>query len=39
MAHFRDLKLRGAARGFYPEPTKSILVVAEQNVPRSKDFF
>ena len=39
MAHFRDLQLRGAARGYFPEPTKSILVVVEQNVPRAKEYF
>ena len=39
MAHFRDLQLRGPARGYYPEPTKSILVVAKRNVPRAKEYF
>ena len=39
MAHFRDLKLRETAWGYYPEPTKSILVVAERNVPRAKEYF
>ena len=39
MAHFRDLQLRGPARGYFPEPTKSILVVAERNVPRAKENF
>ena len=39
MAHFRDLQLRGPARGYYPEPIKSILVVAKRNVPRAKEYF
>ena len=39
MARFRDLQLKGPARGYCPEPTKSILVVSEQNVPRAKEYF
>ena len=39
MAHFRDLKLRETAWGYYPEPTKIVLVVAERNVPRAKEYF
>ena len=39
MAHFRDLKLNGPARGYFPDPTKSILVVLEKNVPRAKEYF
>ena len=39
MDHFRDLQLRGPTRWYYPEPTKSILVVAKRNVPRAKEYF
>ena len=39
MAYLRDLQLRGAARGYYTEPTKSILVVAKRNVPWAKEYF
>ena len=39
MAHFRDLQLKGPARGYYPEPTMSFLVVAERNVTQAKEYF
>ena len=39
MAHFRDLQLKGPARGYFPEPTKSILVDSEKNVPRANAYF
>ena len=38
-AHFRDLQAQGPARGYYPEPTKSILVVAPGNVARDEEHF
>ena len=38
-AHLLDLQARGPARGYYPEPTNSILVVALGNVARSKEHF
>ena len=39
MDHFCDLQLRRSSRGYYTEPTKSILVVAKRNVPRAKEYF
>ena len=38
-AHFLDLQARGPARGYYPEPTKSILVVAPGNAARDEEHF
>ena len=37
MAHFRDLQLKGTDRGYFLDPTKSILVVAERNVPQATE--
>ena len=37
--HFRDLQARGPARGYYPEPTKSVFVVAPGNVARAQENF
>ena len=37
--HFRDLQARGPARGYYQEPTKSILVVALGDVARAEENF
>ena len=39
LAHLWDLQLRGPQRDYYPEPTKSILVVAPRNVARAEDLF
>ena len=36
---FRDLQARGPAHGYYPEPTKSILVVALGNVAQAEEHF
>ena len=38
LEHLRDLQARGPAQGYYPEPTKSILVVALGNVARAEDY-
>ena len=37
--NFRDLQERGPARGYYPDPTKRILVVAPGNVAWDKEHF
>ena len=37
--HFWDLQARGPARDYYPEPTKSIFVVAPGNVARDEEHF
>ena len=37
--HLRDLQARGPPRGYFPEPTKSILVVAPRNAAREEEFF
>ena len=38
-AHFIDLQAQGPARGYDPEPTKSILVVDLGNVSRAEEHF
>ena len=38
-AHFQDLQARGPARGYYPESTKSILVVAPGNITQAEEHF
>ena len=38
-AHFLDLQARGPARGYYPEPNKSILAMAQGNVARAEEHF
>ena len=37
--HFQDLQARGPDRGYYPEPTKSILVMAPGNIARDEEHF
>ena len=39
LEHFRDLQARGPACRYYPDPTKSILVVALGNVVWSEEHF
>ena len=37
--HLDDLMVRGPLSGYFPEPTKSILVVSPWNVPQAEAFF
>ena len=39
LEYFWDLQVRGLARGYYPDPTKSILVVASGKVARAEEHF
>ena len=39
MAHLRDLQARAPSRGYFPEPRRSILVMAPWNVARAEEFF
>ena len=39
MEHLRDLQARGPVQGYYPEPTKIILVVAPGNVAWVEEHF
>ena len=39
LAHLQGLQARGPPRGYLPEPTKIILVVAPRNVARTEGFF
>ena len=38
-AHFRDMQAREPSRDYYPEPIKSILVVAPGNVAQAEEHF
>ena len=38
-SHFQDLQVQGPARGYYPDPTKSILVVTPGNIARAEEHF
>ena len=39
LSHFNDMLARGPYMGYFPDPTKSILVVSPRNVPRAEDLF
>ena len=39
LEHFWDLQARGPARGYYLEPTKSVLVVAPGNLSQAEEHF
>ena len=35
----KDLVKRGSARGYFPDRTKIILVISEQNFPQEREYF
>ena len=37
--HIDDLMVQGTLSCYFPEPTKSILVVSPQNIPQAEAFF
>ena len=39
LAHLRDMQARAPPRGYLPEPTKIILVVAPMNLAMEEEFF
>ena len=39
LENLRDLQTRGLPRGYFPEQTKSILVLAPRNLSRAEEFF
>ena len=39
LEHFQDLEARGPSRGYFPGPTKRILVVSPRNVARAEELF
>ena len=39
LAYFWDLQVRGPPRGYFQDPTESILVIALRNMYREKQFF
>ena len=39
LVNFKDIQVQGPPRGYFLEPTKSILVVAPRNVARVEEYF
>ena len=39
LEHFQDLQARGPPRGYFPDPTNSILFVALRNVAWAEELF